>query len=259
MDALQIMLRSGFLRGVWLPLLLAGFLGAVVLSYSVEELDKLDVLLPLSLTLYFLLLLTAFVYNQFHIRQSLARIRAVFDRLAGGELPVSVAAGDAEKAEAYAAHLDRRGEILGVLPDGQGLDGSARQCGVPWDASADAIILADAQNVIRCINPAATAVFGYAPDELAGRDMGVLFPRHLRGSLGLGFMHRMQSPGYRNNQGKVELPALHKSGREIPLEVSFGHWKLSGTDWFVGIFRDISHRDPASITGTGPPDAQTLR
>lgn len=35
---------------------------------------------------------------------------------------------------------------------------------------------------------------------------------------------------------------LHKSGREVPVELSFAHAMLSGENWFVGFFRDIAPR-----------------
>jgi len=43
----------------------------------------------------------------------------------------------------------------------------------------------------------------------------------------------------------IELPGLHKSGREIPLEVSFGEFSRNGKRFFTGIARDISERKRA--------------
>jgi hypothetical protein len=41
----------------------------------------------------------------------------------------------------------------------------------------------------------------------------------------------------------LELAARHRSGREIPVEVSFGAFRREdGTLWFTGIVRDISDR-----------------
>src|SRR2546422_3205883 len=40
----------------------------------------------------------------------------------------------------------------------------------------------------------------------------------------------------------VELPGLHQSGREIPLELSFGEFNENGRRFFTGIARDITER-----------------
>jgi signal transduction histidine kinase len=43
----------------------------------------------------------------------------------------------------------------------------------------------------------------------------------------------------------VELPGQHKSGDEIPLELSFGEFEKDGKRFFTGIARDISERKKA--------------
>src|SRR5829696_3320574 len=43
----------------------------------------------------------------------------------------------------------------------------------------------------------------------------------------------------------VELPGLHKSGQEIPLELSFGEFTRDGQRYFTGIARDITERKRA--------------
>jgi signal transduction histidine kinase/ActR/RegA family two-component response regulator len=40
----------------------------------------------------------------------------------------------------------------------------------------------------------------------------------------------------------VDLPGLHKSGREIPMELSFGEFTENGRRFFTGIARDITQR-----------------
>ena len=43
----------------------------------------------------------------------------------------------------------------------------------------------------------------------------------------------------------VELPGLHKDGREIPLELSFGEFMRNGKRFFTGVARDITERKRA--------------
>src|SRR6185503_20999226 len=40
----------------------------------------------------------------------------------------------------------------------------------------------------------------------------------------------------------MELSGLHKSGQEIPLEISFGEFTKNGERFFTGIARDITER-----------------
>jgi signal transduction histidine kinase len=43
----------------------------------------------------------------------------------------------------------------------------------------------------------------------------------------------------------IELPGLHRSGREIPLELSFGEFTKDDRRYFTGIVRDITERKRA--------------
>jgi signal transduction histidine kinase len=43
----------------------------------------------------------------------------------------------------------------------------------------------------------------------------------------------------------IELPGLHKDGREIPLETSFGEFISNGQRYFTGIARDTTERKRA--------------
>jgi signal transduction histidine kinase len=43
----------------------------------------------------------------------------------------------------------------------------------------------------------------------------------------------------------IDLPGLHKDGREIPLEISFGEFTRDGQRFFTGIARDITERKRA--------------
>ncbi len=44
------------------------------------------------------------------------------------------------------------------------------------------------------------------------------------------------------NWQRLELPAHHRSGREFPVEVSFGKAIVDGQPMFTGVLRDISER-----------------
>ena len=111
---------------------------------------------------------------------------------------------------------------------------------------ADAILTVDEGGVIRFINPAAERVFGYPRDELLGAQLTMLMPEYLRHLHDAG-MRRYVETGHKHIPWEgVELPGLHKSGREVPLEVSFGEFSLDGRRYFTGIARDITERKRAA-------------
>jgi PAS domain S-box-containing protein len=107
---------------------------------------------------------------------------------------------------------------------------------------ADAVVTIDEASVIRFVNPAAERIFGYAPGELVGMHMTQLMPDYLRRLHEEGIRRYIETGVKHISWGGVELPGLHKSGREIPLEISFGEFALGGRRYFTGVARDITER-----------------
>src|SRR5262249_32823479 len=59
-------------------------------------------------------------------------------------------------------------------------------------------------------------------------------------------LQRFLASGQRRlDWGGVEFPGLHKSGREIHLEISFGRFDHQGQTLFTGIIRDVTARKRA--------------
>jgi PAS domain S-box-containing protein len=113
------------------------------------------------------------------------------------------------------------------------------------ETASDAIITIDEESRIVLVNQAAERTFGYTQQELIGAELTALMPEYLR------HLHRAGFKRY-NETGKkhiswegVELPGLHKSGREIPLELSFGEFTRGGKRFITGIARDITERKRA--------------
>lgn len=107
---------------------------------------------------------------------------------------------------------------------------------------ADAVVTVDAAGTILSVNPAAERIFGYEAGEMLGAPLTMLMPDYLRRLHEEG-MSRYVETGVRHiSWAGVELPGLHKSGREVPLEISFGEFALDGRRYFTGIARDISAR-----------------
>ncbi|MEK6335913.1 MAG: GAF domain-containing protein [Acidobacteriota bacterium] len=114
--------------------------------------------------------------------------------------------------------------------------------GVIADTASDAIISIDEESTILFINRAAEGIFGYTRAELIGQSLTILMPEYLRHVHHAG-LERYVATGARHISWEaVELPGLHKDGREIPLELSLGEFVEDGRRFFTGIARDITER-----------------
>jgi PAS domain S-box-containing protein len=124
----------------------------------------------------------------------------------------------------------------------EGLRESEARSRIVVETVADAVITIDESSVIRFVNPSAERIFGYGPGELVGLDMTELMPDYLRRLHDEGVRRYIRTGVKHISWEGVELPGLHKSGREIPLEISFGEFSFGGRRYFTGIARDISER-----------------
>ena len=113
------------------------------------------------------------------------------------------------------------------------------------ETATDAIVTIDDEGRILFVNQAAENIFGHTVDEMRGRDVTLVMPDYL------GQVHKAAFQRYLNSGKKhltwesVELPGLHKTGREIPLEISLGEFVKDGKHLFTAVVRDISERKRA--------------
>lgn len=113
------------------------------------------------------------------------------------------------------------------------------------ETASDAIITINEESRIIFVNKAAELVFGYSIAEMIGADLIILMPDYMR-HLHQAGPHRYTETGRKHiGWEAVELPGLHKSGREIPLELSFGEFTKNDQRFFTGIARDITERKQA--------------
>jgi PAS domain S-box-containing protein len=110
------------------------------------------------------------------------------------------------------------------------------------ETATDGIISIDDQSTIRYVNPAAGQMFGYELAEMGGKNLTSLMPERLR-RLHLDSVRRYVTTGQRHISWRaVEFTGLHKSGREFPIEISFGEDIRNGRHFLTGIVRDITDR-----------------
>jgi diguanylate cyclase (GGDEF)-like protein/PAS domain S-box-containing protein len=127
----------------------------------------------------------------------------------------------------------------------QALHQSEERHRIATEAALDVFITIDEHNTIMFVNAAAEKVFGYAPADILGKDMGMLVPDRLRMRHLHGMQEYLRTGRKKLSWQGVQIPCLHKDGREVPLEFSFGEFEQNGKRFFTGIARDITERKRA--------------
>lgn len=115
------------------------------------------------------------------------------------------------------------------------------------ETAQDAIFTMNERGVVTFCNPAVERMLGWKPEELIGRTLEVIIPERLRDQHRRGVERYLRTRRPNIPWNGVELPALHKDGREIPCEISFGEFTQEGQTLFTGFARDITERKAARL------------
>ena len=110
-----------------------------------------------------------------------------------------------------------------------------------FDAALDGIVTIDDRGLVTELNPAATELFGYSPDELLGRPIvETIIPHEFRDRHRVAF-ERYLATGEATILGRrVRLRALHADGHEFPVELTVYRVPLPGPPTFSAFVRDLS-------------------
>lgn len=109
----------------------------------------------------------------------------------------------------------------------------------------DALVVADAQGVIRIWNGGAQRIFGFTAEEAIGQSLDLIIPENLRARHWSGFGHTMQTGQSRYGAGDLlSVPALHKDGRRISVEFTIVAFRgADGTmEGIAAVMRDVTAR-----------------
>ncbi len=107
----------------------------------------------------------------------------------------------------------------------------------------DAVFMFDGRDVISYWNPAAADIFGYAEEEIVGKQVNetLVPPRFRKNHVNLAHQILKAENGF--CEGRTwEFPALRKDGTEFLIELSMSPMKLNSEKFIVAIARDITDR-----------------
>jgi PAS domain S-box-containing protein len=116
-----------------------------------------------------------------------------------------------------------------------------------FENATEGILLTNSRGKIILINPAATRIFCYTPEELIGEKIEKLIPqRYQEKHVGLrqGFYHQ---PTNRIMGVGRDLYARRKDGSEFPVEVSLSHYQQKDETFVIAFVVDITARKEAEL------------
>ena len=105
-----------------------------------------------------------------------------------------------------------------------------------WENSTDAVLLLDLAGVIRFANPASAAVFGWAPEQLAGQTLDALQPTSAAAGE---WWRQARNPAVRRC---LEVQARKSDGSTAEVEIAITEMRMKEELWVVAFCRDIAER-----------------
>jgi PAS domain S-box-containing protein len=108
------------------------------------------------------------------------------------------------------------------------------------NSATDAIVLMDDACKINYWNPAAERIFGYAKEEVIGKDMKTVIVPPDHREFCLRFAKEVLGNKEENHGKTIEFNALRKDRTEFPIEVSATAFKLHDRNCLLSIMRDVS-------------------
>ena len=145
-------------------------------------------------------------------------------------------------AEWIGTLMGRRRQIERLNASNAELRDSENRLSAIFRMVVDGIITIDEQGSMETVNPAAEKLFGYAADEMIGRNVRMLMPEPYAGH------HDGYLAAYRKTgEAKIigigrEVVGKRKDGSEFPLDLAVSEVRIGTHRIFVGVVRDLTER-----------------
>lgn len=110
------------------------------------------------------------------------------------------------------------------------------------DTLVDGVIIINDVGIMRLFNPACTKIFGYAPDEVIGKNVKMLMPNPFKAEHD-GYLKSYNQTGEKKIIGiGREVKGLRKDGSIFPMDLAVGETRVESSAIYVGIIRDLTAR-----------------
>ncbi|MDB5311056.1 MAG: domain S-box [Gemmataceae bacterium] len=125
----------------------------------------------------------------------------------------------------------------------EGLKESEARKTAMFETALDCVVTIDEQGRVIEFNPAAEQTFGYAREEVLGREMAALIvPPAMRADHRRGLTQYLVTGEGQVLNRRVELTAVRRDGTEFPAEVAITPIRTGGRVTFTSYLRDITDR-----------------
>jgi PAS domain S-box-containing protein len=114
------------------------------------------------------------------------------------------------------------------------------------ESATDAIISIDEEGKIFYLNPEFENIFGYKIQEIIGKPITFLInSQDMQNPAGT--LNNIIKAAAISERKRLEVQGCHKSGKMVPLEISFGGFSTKEGKFYTAIVRDITERKVAEI------------
>lgn len=114
------------------------------------------------------------------------------------------------------------------------------------ESAHEAFICIDQQGVVREWNATSASTFGWSKEEALGQPLtSLIIPDRFREAHNRGIAHFLKTGAGPVLNRRIELPALRRDGREIPIELTISAVPFEDRQEFPCFLRDISERKQA--------------
>jgi two-component system, cell cycle sensor histidine kinase and response regulator CckA len=138
--------------------------------------------------------------------------------------------------------LKLREQSISMTSINQDLKASEENYRIVTQSVSDTIITIDENSAILFVSPAVEKILGYKPAEMIGQPLTMIIPQRLQSRHMAGLQRYKKSREKHILWNGIELPAIHRNGSEIQVEISFGEYRSGGESVFTAVIRDITSR-----------------
>jgi formate hydrogenlyase transcriptional activator len=114
-----------------------------------------------------------------------------------------------------------------------------------FEFSPDAILVTDANGIMRGANPRAEELFGYSAQELTGQSIEMLVPQRFRGSHPRHRENYAAAPRARQMGAALNLSGVRKDGTEFPVDIMLKPIRTEAGPAVVSFIRDVTEQKAA--------------